>query len=722
MTSPLLITDLPILNLALLFRPHGVPLIDKGADKPTTSIAILGDAGAGKTTLAVAFAHAIAKSLAGSALYITTELVATELAYKIKFLRITDARVLPWEEVSSARGGDVVAQHLALVHDETMDSGQGVEDRALRAALHLAERTRGHEAPVRCVVIDAFPLQKSKNDAREQRDDVVALVQTLEGRGISVVIIDEDGGLCDYLPFVTDIVFEARFERDEDSHSLVRRVVCRKSRYAEALPGPHDTGIEFDVPGLWPDPLPIIAGDPSPWMLSDARRLNLFLPVDIRYIKPLARGALVLSAYDKQSPLPAVLQATPGSLLATVNCGPINRIWVPGHGYQVPDWEGPHSLSWALFRASRDLGVNAFLIQGMEEFLASQRYRQGLMHAAEALRQTGHVVCFHGRERDLRPFAANADYVWNGPVRGGERLPERSHRNAANWLALKDWPVERSAGDDDHSADSVRAAVSKLEKDLQSGNAHDANAAYERILSDLSNGKVEYPEAGRLAFCAHMLARTAAARKSMSVDTERRDVNLSLAWAAALAGDEHQAISKVFALFTPYAVLETALHQLWAALLTAIVGSRPAEQSARASLDSSLASAPFLIRAFARHKQWSDVDELVAEVASRSGSSEFLAARMRADARLESGDAEALVQAEALLSELSRSSLPVLHMADVWFNLGVVRASRGRERDAMECWKRVLELVPWHEPAKEQLARHLDASRGKSLGKEPAAT
>jgi KaiC/GvpD/RAD55 family RecA-like ATPase len=236
------IVDLPVAGLDQLFFPRGVLLVDKGAPEPTTSIAVLGDTGAGKTTLAVALAHAVARELDGVALYVTTELASTELAYKAAFLGLEQVRVLRIESALDAQVGDILAQHLALVDSEP-SCASGAEARALQAALNIAG-AGGASLPTRCVVIDAFPFQASSSEPARHRDEVVGLVQTLEGRGVSVVVVQEAGSSNDYLPHVADIVLEARLEREPGTGEFARRVACRKSRYTRSLPGSHVWGTE----------------------------------------------------------------------------------------------------------------------------------------------------------------------------------------------------------------------------------------------------------------------------------------------------------------------------------------------------------------------------------------------------------------------------------------------------------------------------------------------
>ena len=243
------ITQLSIENLALLFTPPGLPVVDKGAPSPTTSIAVLGEAGAGKTTLAVSLAQAIAADANGLALYLTTELAPTEIKYKISLLGVS-AAVVAWRHRSAAQPGDIIGQHVSLL--EATDDAAPVRQRALEAAWQLVDGSVS-EPPIRCVVIDAFPLPELSSSAA--RDEVVTLIQALEGRGISVVIVQEAMGSSDFVPFVADVVFQLRFAEDADTGEWLRKLGCPKSRYARVLAGPHATGVDRDRVTVWPAPL-----------------------------------------------------------------------------------------------------------------------------------------------------------------------------------------------------------------------------------------------------------------------------------------------------------------------------------------------------------------------------------------------------------------------------------------------------------------------------------
>jgi len=235
------VAKLVIEDMEQLFVPPGLPLVDKGSSSPTTSIAIMGAAGTGKTTVAVALARAIAAETNGIALYVTSELATTEIGYKVSMLGMA-SKVVQWKQRSLARVGDMVGQPAALVSD-VGHAGGSSGMRALEAAWQLVDSPAG-ELPIRCVVIDAFPLLDSSH--RPDRDDVVALLQAIEGRGGSVVLVQEAAAANDFIPFVADIVFELGFHEVSETGGRIRTLGCPKSRHARALAGPHRIGFDRD--------------------------------------------------------------------------------------------------------------------------------------------------------------------------------------------------------------------------------------------------------------------------------------------------------------------------------------------------------------------------------------------------------------------------------------------------------------------------------------------
>src|SRR5262245_39305577 len=182
------IREFPVKNFEYIFTPPGLPLVAKGTKEvATTSILVRGGAGTGKTTLAVALAHAIARTGGGLVLYVTTEFAPAEIVYKASMLKLPEGAVLPWGNDASAAPGSVVVQHLSLMIDgdaplTSVERKRGAID-GVWELLHPEHAREG--VPIRAVVIDAFSLPDPGQDEPSLRGDLVGFVQALEGEGVS---------------------------------------------------------------------------------------------------------------------------------------------------------------------------------------------------------------------------------------------------------------------------------------------------------------------------------------------------------------------------------------------------------------------------------------------------------------------------------------------------------------------------------------------------------
>src|SRR5262245_35232891 len=109
------LTELPVKQLEYIFSPPGLPLPVKGdAGQGTTSTLVRGGAGAGKTTFALALAHAIAKAGDGLVLYLTTEFSAVEIAFEATLIGLAEERVDVWPGSEGMHPGDVMVEHLSV--------------------------------------------------------------------------------------------------------------------------------------------------------------------------------------------------------------------------------------------------------------------------------------------------------------------------------------------------------------------------------------------------------------------------------------------------------------------------------------------------------------------------------------------------------------------------------------------------------------------------------
>lgn len=108
--------DLPVKHLEYVFSPPGLPLPVKGeTDLGTTSILVRGGAGTGKTTFALALAHAAAKSSGGLVLYLTTEFSPVEIIFKATLIGLPEEAVDIWPGLEDMSPGGVIVEHLSEV-------------------------------------------------------------------------------------------------------------------------------------------------------------------------------------------------------------------------------------------------------------------------------------------------------------------------------------------------------------------------------------------------------------------------------------------------------------------------------------------------------------------------------------------------------------------------------------------------------------------------------
>ncbi len=244
------VAEFPVRGVERLFRPVGLPLVEKRpGGAPTTSLLVAGAAGTGKTTLATALAVGLARAREAVALYLTTESVPTELVHKARLLGLPEAGVKPWAGATPAVAGDIVVQHLEIVGGGS--APPSTMDESIDAVWRLVSEDSRRDVPIAVAVIDAFGLFESEHDGVERRRAVVGLIQALEARGITSILVEETlDASRSWLSFAVDLVFELHFERDPEGGPKTRRLSCPKSRYTAALVGPHDYGLEGECPAV----------------------------------------------------------------------------------------------------------------------------------------------------------------------------------------------------------------------------------------------------------------------------------------------------------------------------------------------------------------------------------------------------------------------------------------------------------------------------------------
>lgn len=696
----ILLKNLPIAGLEYVFKPPGLPLISKTSDEtPSTSILVRGGPGTGKTTLATALVHAIAREHGGTALYMTTEFVPIEIKYKAKLLGLS-ARVVDWRDDIELLPGAIRVEHLLRVRrDDEMISSAERKLATLEAVWDLLDPARaspGPALPVRAVAIDAFGLPDADSEESGLRNSLLALVQTLEGMGISVVIVEEVGeGASHWLPFVTDIVLELGLDQDPDTGELIRKLTCPKSRYALSLPGPHDYGLEDGKPRLWPDLLAVVG---SVEMSEPIVQPGFFLPLNAEEYIAAKRGMVMVSEYRERSLIHAH-SLTPGARCLWVDCGPSTRVRLPElhEGLIVPASEGPFSLGWAILRHAPASKSNSVGFQNLEFFLSRVRFRSSILHVLQALGDAGLFVIAHGPGEDLRPVMPIAEYVPGSRVSGSIRRkldPDRA-RSASLWL---------------HAVISASLSDPELKlPDIAQQLARDSipvEAAYQGVQSTpIRRDTDRY----YLAPAFHLLGADDEAkgiishlyRNSPSKSQTTQWVRCQLRMADDLGAARTMLALAEDPLFDDVSAL---WHGLCAIYGQNDIALSQLEQDGRTMSDPEALG--LYLRALAARDRIADMDRAVAKAGQRCDLPSWFVARLQADLRLESRSKELIQDAAGRLDALAASSdLPPVHAAEAAYNLGIARDRLGQRDEAQLAYQRARDLNPRLQAAARKLAK-----------------
>lgn len=401
------VVDLKVARLDYIFSPRGLPLVrkDPAVDQVTMTLLVRGHAGGGKTTLALALAHAVARDTGGVAIYLSTEALAAELRFKTRFLGLDEGTVRGWKRRASAAPGTILTQHVELTEPGQTAAGAGARRLAALRSVDsmLAEHADEPGPPVRVVVLDGFTLPDASPEPLDLRHELVAFAQDLEARGITPMIVEEVGEHgFEWLPFIVDLVFEVGLDRDPDTGKLIRRLRCPKSRYAVCRPGPHDYGLENRRLALWPDPLETLAADASAAPGITTPPPDFFWPDDREDRYYLLSGPGVVASYYDE-PSANILRPhlhTAGTTTLKVYCGAESRLERDGKTVAtVGESDGPYALAWAVLEHGRD--CNFISIGQMPGLMRRSRFRLPLLHMLEALARAGKRVCVHGSRHDL---------------------------------------------------------------------------------------------------------------------------------------------------------------------------------------------------------------------------------------------------------------------------------------------------------------------------------
>lgn len=422
-----------VAHLEYVFSPSGLPLPFKGErDIGTTSILVRGGAGTGKTTLALALAHSIARESEGSALVLTTEFSPVEISFKASVLGLSESIVQRWPGRSPVESGAILVEHLTQVGGgEQILSSAERRSRSIDAVWDLLHPTSSGDSseleqedparcPVRVVVIDALTLPEAGSADGAQRADLVAFVQALEADGCSVILVEElADGVHAWSTFVVDVVFELSLAPHAEAGELRRKLTVSKSRYSVSTPGPHDYGLRGGKPATWPNLLRVVAGSPSREIsvLRQMEPLPLWVPapVENHWLEITSRVVLTQHHSDGDQAL-RVLERTSGAKIVFVHCGVNATISFGQTQVRVFDHEGVQAIVWAVASCR---GANVCHVTGMSGLIA----REGAVrasHLLSGLSGLGYLVCvYEPQPESITPtIRSMADFLWLGAANG----------------------------------------------------------------------------------------------------------------------------------------------------------------------------------------------------------------------------------------------------------------------------------------------------------------
>lgn len=703
------LTELPVKHLDYVFSPPGLPLPAKGEGAlGTTSILVRGGAGTGKTTFALALAHAIAKTNRGLVLYLTTEFSPVEITFKATLLGLPEEAVDVWPGRAELSPGGVVVENLSEVRRgqpilSSAERRRSSIDAVWRLLHPEKEGAAQPSLPVRSVVIDALTLPELGENDGAQRAELVAFVQALENEGVSVVLVEELApGAAAWSSFVVDVVFELAFQPDPETQDLRRKLTLSKCRHALSIPGPHDYGLEDGVPAAWPDLFRVVTiaqgKEEQPLFKVASPRLALPLADEGKWI--LIGGSVVLSPYDKTAMAALlVLERTPGIKKMSIHCRGRTRITAASRFSYVNEDDGPHAIGWAALSIARTTGTNLCIFNSLEKLLSRPDSIARVSRLLEALSLMGFMVCVHSPRDALRPLDATADLIWDRTKLAPRTFKPRRHvRYASQRLAI---PYLRDTN-------------------LELKPQEDSDAANPAIADEYSLLDGYLPETDMLPGVDDLSSALEGATKGQHIDSLilsglvllEAPLGHSAAWLALHTGFDWHAGCGALSSVEAEKPKPTML-LLWKSICAAIALNRNAIEELKALLgtpDEALVFGP-LLRGLAGTDQLDEADRIIAEVGARHALLPWMLDRLSADTRLDSARPAALRDAVRHLKKLAADdSLPPLTQAEIWHNMGTALDRLGKRAGAISCFRRACTLNPSLDAAREELER-LQASK-----------
>ena len=693
------LTELPVKHLDYVFSPPGLPLPAKGeGDLGTTSILVRGGAGTGKTTFALALAHAVAKTNGGLVLYLTTEFSPIEITFKATLIGLSEEAVDVWPGRDDMTPGGVAVENLSEVRQGKPVLSSAERRRssidAVWGLLHPQKEGAAKPAlPVRSVVIDALTLPEPGENDGAQRADLVAFVQALENEGVSVVLVEELApGAAAWSSFVVDVVFELAFQPDPETQDLRRKLTLSKCRYALSIPGPHDYGLESGVPAVWPDLFRVvtIAHGSTKTPLFRATPPRLVLPIALEDKWTALGASVVLSPYDTAPGAPHVLHHTPGAVRLAIRCGARTSIGHLPRLTYVNEDDGVHAIGWAVLSSAAVTGANWCHFDNLQRLLSRPDSTARVSRLLEALRLMGFMVCVHSPRDSMRSLDATADHIWDGTKHAANSLRPRRHKMFASQCfampCLKD-----------------TAASAELDDAIPAG------AGEYDLLEDLIPEADASPGINDLRSAIEEVSKGSSVNKQtlLSLVTAEGPLGHHAAWFALHSGaDWHAAHGALAAVESEKP--EPTMLLLWKAICAAIAYNRTAIEELKARVatpDEALILDP-LLRSLAGTGQLDEADRIITEIGARHKLAPWMLDRLSADTRLDAASPVVLHDAARRLAKLAADeSLPLVHRAEIWHNLGTALDRLRKRAGAILCFERASALNPLLDAAREELER-----------------
>ncbi|MBT9560381.1 MAG: hypothetical protein IV100_30430 [Myxococcales bacterium] len=398
--------ELGVRNLPRVFEPRGLTLpLRSPHGNPTTSVLVRGQAGVGKTTLALSVGRAIASGVSGSLYYLSTEISPPDLRFKLKQLGVPTSECRAF---TSAGGGSetILYEHLLNANP---DAAESIHGRGALAFEHIASLIDDERfSRVKVVVVDAFGLSgdaASTTELTSLRASLHQLIVGFEEKGISVVLVEEaPAPSSDWVSFVVDVMFELRWERDEDTGALLRKLLVPKSRFSRASPGPHDYGLVGNRPAVWPD-----------WSLLKAvetRNPERFLLCDEKQCKV---GGLISSPVDGDNRPAFAAKNAQWLKGVNVRLGQLARIEGPAGTAEVWLHEGPAAVLWAIEHASGG-PVDFISVTGLAAVHGRRRWTPSFLDMLSAKSEDCAVI-LEGSKALLDSL--NVEFDWTPRIRIG---------------------------------------------------------------------------------------------------------------------------------------------------------------------------------------------------------------------------------------------------------------------------------------------------------------